>query len=147
MKIPLRKMTISEALRAGIDTEQHILVPESDDISKLPELVEAEIKANKQRTGQQNKSLHKYCSMLSQDLNDSGLDMKKVLKPEIDIPWDKEGKAAKNHLWRPIQIAMGLPDSTADLTTIEVNKVYEVLSRHLSEKFNITTPFPSRFGE
>ena len=113
MKILLRKMTISDALRAGIDTEQHILVPESDDISKLPELVEAEIKANKQRTLTQNRAIHKYCSMLADDLNGAGYDMKKVIKKEVDIPWS--GDAAKDFLWRPIQKALGLPESTTDL--------------------------------
>ena len=37
------------------------------------------------RTEQQNKALHVYYRILADELNDKGLDMRKVLKPEIDI--------------------------------------------------------------
>ena len=37
------------------------------------------IKTGKQRTQAQNRSLHKYLTMLSDALNDAGLDMKKTL--------------------------------------------------------------------
>ena len=145
MKIILKKHKISDLLRAGISPDEYVLIPEMDDISGLSCEVVAELKPNKQRTMTQNRSIHKYCAMVSADLNEAGLDMKKVIKDEVDIPWTEEN--AKEMLWRPIQKALGLPDSTTDLQTHEVSKVYEVLSRHLSEKFNITTPFPSRHGD
>jgi hypothetical protein len=67
--------------------------------------------------------------------------MKTVLKPEVDIPWTMEN--AKNHLWRPIQEAMLGKESTRELTTDEVSKIYDVLNRHLGEKFGIECDFPS----
>jgi hypothetical protein len=93
------------------------------------------------RTLQQNKALHKFFEMLSADLNYSGLDMKRTLKPSIDIPWT--AITVKNYLWKPIQDAMLEKVSTTELTTKEVNSVYETLIRHLAEKFGITTPFPN----
>ena len=39
--------------------------------------------------------------MIANALNDAGLDMKKVLKPEIDIPWNTA--TVKEYLWRPVQ--------------------------------------------
>ena len=94
-----------------------------------------------QRTDKQNKAIHKYCAMRAEALNDAGLDMKTVLKHNVAIPWTQA--TAKDHLWRPIQQAMLDKESTGDLDTDEVCKVYEVLNRHLAEKKGITVPFPS----
>lgn len=94
-----------------------------------------------ERTGQQNKALHLFCLHLAKALNDSGLDMKKTLRPEIDIPWCMY--SVKDHLFKPIQKAMTDKESTTELTTVEMTDVYEVLNRHMSEKFGITVAWPS----
>ena len=94
----------------------------------------------KQRTKSQNKSLHLYFTQLAELLNDSGLDMKKTLKPEIDIPWS--GKSIKEFLFRPIMKAQLQKDSTTELTTKEIDQVVDVINRHLGEKFGITLGFP-----
>lgn len=94
-----------------------------------------------QRTEQQNKALHKFFELLSQELNDAGLDQRTVLKPSVDIPWSPE--SVKEQLWKPIQKAMYEKESTTQLETSEVSKVYETLIRHLSEKFDIFVVFPS----
>ena len=96
------------------------------------------------RTNKQNASLHVFCRHLAEALNDAGLDMKKTLKPEIDIPWTEEN--VKNHLWRPIQEAMEGKESTTELSTVEISEVYLVLNRHLSEKFGITVAWPDAHG-
>ena len=93
------------------------------------------------RTIQQNKALHKWFAELATELNNRGLDMRTVLKPTVEIPWDTE--TVKNHLWRPVQKTMLEKNSTTELTTAEVNKIYEVLDRHLLTKFHINMPFPS----
>lgn len=78
--------------------------------------------------------------MLSKDLTAAGLDMVKTLKPGVEIPWTPE--MVKEHLWRPIQEVMADKESTTELTTQQVNEIYEVLIRHMGSKFGITTPFP-----
>ena len=93
------------------------------------------------RTLQQNKALHKFFEMLSLDLNAAGLDMKRTLKPGVDIPWTPT--TVKEYLWKPVQDAMLEKDSTTELSTKEVNEVYETLIRHLGEKFGIVTVFPN----
>lgn len=95
----------------------------------------------KKRTLQQNKALHKYCSMLAETLNDAGLEMRVILKPETEIPWTTE--SVKNHLWRPIQEIMLDKESTTEMETVDINEIYLVLSRHLSEKFGINVEWPS----
>ena len=74
-----------------------------------------------QRSTQQNKALHKFFALLAEALNSSGLDMKKTLKHDIDIPWSED--RIKEFMWRPIQIAMLEKESTTDLTTGEVSEV------------------------
>lgn len=92
------------------------------------------------RTLTQNAAMHQFFAMLSQDLNNAGLDMIRTLKPGVEIPWTPE--MVKEHLWRPIQEIMTEKESTTELTTKQVNDIYEVLIRHLANKFNITTEFP-----
>ena len=95
----------------------------------------------KQRTPLQNRSLHKFCQMLADALNDAGLDVQKTLRHDIEIPWN--GTLVKELIWRPIQEAMTDKHSTTELDRIEPSQIYEVLSRHLGEKFGLFVPFPS----
>jgi len=97
---------------------------------------------DKPRTESQNKALHLYFSHLAEILNDNNLDMRKVLKPSINIPWT--AKSIKEYLWRPImKIQLG-KDSTTELTTKEIVEVYDVINKHLGEQFGITVEFPSQ---
>jgi hypothetical protein len=140
------KTTLLKTTRDKLgDYQGDVFLPVSEDLKLIDGEYSVDIKSNEQRTLTQNRAIHKYCAMVSQDLNDCGLDMKRVIKDEIDIPWTEA--SAKEYLWRPIQKALKLPDSTKDLNKKEVSQVYEVLSRHLSQKHNITTPFPSRHGD
>ena len=93
------------------------------------------------RTLQQNKALWKYFELLAQTLNDSGLDMKRTLKPSVEIPWSKN--TVHTFLWIPIENAQLGKDSTTDLEIKEINLVYETLNRHLGEKFGLSVSFPS----
>lgn len=95
----------------------------------------------KQRTVQQNRALHRYFGLIAERLNEAGLDMKKVLKPGVDIPWSTA--AVKDYLWRPIQTLQLRKKSTTQLTTKEIDVVYDTLNRLLAEKFGIHEPFPS----
>jgi len=95
------------------------------------------------RTLKQNSALHLYFQLLADQLNEAGLDMRVVLKPEVSIPWGKD--TIKDFLWRPIQRFQLGKKSTTELTTAEIDKVFEVLNRHLSEKFPEIEhiPFPN----
>lgn len=96
----------------------------------------------KQRTNQQNKATWLYLTMLADELNASGQDQRKVLKPSVEIPWTKE--AAHDRLWIPIQEAMYGTDSTTELTSEQITKVYETLNRHLAETTGVSVVFPSK---
>jgi hypothetical protein len=101
----------------------------------------------KQRTGQQNKALHKFYEMLAQTLNEAGLEMKVLLKPNINIWWTKD--SVKDYLWRPIQEAMYGTNSTTFLRKHEqIDKVHQVLMRELGEKHGVEyIEFPSDYED
>ena len=103
------------------------------------------VKTGKQRTNLQNSSLHKYLQMLADALNDAGYDMKRTLKEEVDIPWTSAN--AKEFLWRPIQKVLTKKQSSTKPTTKEYVYIYEVLSRHMVDKFGINVPWPSKDGK
>ena len=94
-----------------------------------------------QRTKQQNKALHVLFRLLSDELNNAGLDMRKTLKPEVEIPWGPVN--VKEFLWRPIMQAQLNKSSTTQLTTKEIDEVFDTINRHLGERFGLHIPFPS----
>lgn len=95
-----------------------------------------------QRTSQQNRSLHLYFTLLAEELNQAGYDMKRTLKPGVDIPWTPDN--VKEFLWKPVQHAYLDKESTTELTSAEIDKVYDVLNRHLGETTGVTVEFPSQ---
>jgi hypothetical protein len=95
----------------------------------------------KQRTSQQNKALHVLFELLANTLNEAGYDMKRTLKAEVAIPW--EARTVKEFLWRPVQKAQLLKESTTELTTKEIDLVFDTLNRHLGETLGVHTAFPS----
>ena len=95
---------------------------------------------NKKRTDQQNRALHLYFKFLAKAFNDAGLDMRAVLKEEVEIPWNKD--TVKEFLWRPVQKLQLQKKSTTELTTTDLDEVFETLNRYIA-KFGIHVPFPS----
>ena len=93
------------------------------------------------RTSSQNRALHLFFTHLSNELNDAGYDMRKVLKPAVDIPWN--ATSVKEFIWRPIMKAQLGVDSTRDMTTKDIDSVLDTITRHLGEKFGLFVEFPS----
>ena len=96
---------------------------------------------NKQRTLKQNKVLHLYFTQLAQTLNDSGHDMRRTLKPSVDIPWS--GETVKEYIFRPIMRAQLNIDSTTELTTKDIDAVFDTISKCLGENIGVHQEFPS----
>ena len=95
----------------------------------------------KQRTLKQNRALHAYFGLLADELNTAGLDMKRVLKPHIDIPWSTE--TIKEYIWRPIQEVQLRKHSTTELSTKDIDKVFETINRFIGDRFGLHIAFPS----
>ena len=94
------------------------------------------------RTPTQNSALHLYFRRLAEALNDSGYDLQKVMEQKtVAVPWNE--RMIKEILWRQLQEVITGKGSTTELTSGEVNRVYEVLDRHIAENFGLSVPFPS----
>lgn len=92
----------------------------------------------KKRTDAQNKSLHRYCSELATELQNAGVPLEVFVK---DIEADYTMEAVKE-VFRAFARAKFHKQSTADLTTNEIQEVYEEMSRHVAQ-FGIYMAWPS----
>ena len=95
-------------------------------------------------TDKQRNSIFAYCSELADTLNASGQDMRKVLKPEVEIPWTKMN--VHKFMWKPVQKLLFDTNSTRDLETRQVSEVYETLNRHTAKR-GVSVKFPSKEEE
>lgn len=93
------------------------------------------------RTGQQNKAMHKFFSLLADALNSAGLDIKQTLKEDFEIPWNEH--TVKELIWRPVQMAMYNIESTTNLDKMQVSDIYETINRQMASKHGVGVAFPS----
>ena len=110
---------------------------------KLEEFLK-EVTPKKGITGQQNRALHKDCSLIAEKLNDMGLGMREVLKPSFYIEWSTE--SIKKYLWKPIQLAITGKKSTTELLKLDgkIELIHDTIMRELGEKFKVEYhEFPS----
>ena len=94
------------------------------------------------RTQRQNRSGHKYFTMVSDTLNDAGLEQRTVLsRVAYDIP---NTPASIKGIFREIANKMFGISSTTELTTKQWSEVEQVFTRELQEKLGIELPeYPS----
>ena len=87
-------------------------------------------------TRPQQNALHLGLKMVADALNLAGLDMRKVLKPEIEIPWTMQ--SAKDHLFRPIMKTMYSKESTTELSKLEeIDAVWDTMMRFLGQNHHL----------
>ena len=96
----------------------------------------------KQRTPKQNAALHKYFNDVALALLEQGIERKTVVNDlegyscPIDATFMKE-------VWRSIQFTQTGKLSTTELTTSEIDKVYDTFNRFMSEEYGVSNSFPS----
>ena len=91
----------------------------------------------------QRNALHKWLEMVADTLNESGLDMRVVLKQHVPIRWTKS--SAKEYLYKPLLEALTDKESTEEQTTTDPDEIVDILTKHLGEKFGLELPpFPDR---
>ena len=95
---------------------------------------------HKPRTLQQNRALHKWCEQLAETLADAGYDMRTLIK----VPITPNKDNIKSEIVHPVMRAL-YPDieSTADLSTTQMQDLYETINRALGEKLGVHVPWPS----
>lgn len=99
------------------------------------------LKNGKQRTLTQNASLHKYCGMVAEALNDAGYDFRTFIEPGLAVPFNDA--LVKEYIWRPIQKAVTGKDSTTKPERHEYGVIYDCVNLNLSEH-GIYVPWPCK---
>ncbi len=97
----------------------------------------------KTRTLKQNNSIHLYCEMIAEVLNDFGVThkFKGIRGKDLEVRFTKT--LVKEVIWRPIQMSLFDKESTTELTTEEVSEIAEPLEKFIAETYAIDLPFPS----
>ncbi len=92
------------------------------------------------RTSLQNRALHKYCDLLAKALTDAGHeDMRTIIK----VPISPTKELVKYNMVHPVMKAM-FPNinSTADLSTVQMQKLYEQMNLFTSERLGVSVDWP-----
>ena len=97
----------------------------------------------KKRTPKQNNSIHLYLEHVAKALQAKGHTMQDVVKVIRRAEILPTMKGLKEVVWKPIQSIMYGKESTTELETHEVDKVYEAINFWLGKEFHIHVPFPS----
>jgi len=109
---------------------------------KMPprnDLTTIDDKQVKIRTLAQNRALHKWCTECAVELSNSGITVQAFVK---DLEADFTMETVKM-MWRAFAKAKYGKESTTELTSKQINEVYDECNRHLAQ-FGIHLPFPSQ---
>jgi hypothetical protein len=99
-------------------------------------------KVSTSRSSQQNRALHMFFTIISQQLNEMGLEYtySGLTKKQISIMYTPH--LVKEFVWRPIQIALFGIKSTTKLDTDQINKIIDVLTKFFGDR-GVEIEFPS----
>lgn len=100
------------------------------------------MKEELRRSIPQNKALHKLFGDISAYCVETGIDTKTVTDALTDYPTPVSPQFVKE-TWRAMQLAITGKESTTQLTSSEINQVYDVFNKFWSELTGEHFMFPS----
>lgn len=100
-------------------------------------------KLSDKRTSQQNRALHKFFVLISNQLNEIGQEFCYTGLKGLELSTRYTPEIVKNFFWRPIQLALYDIESTKKLTTEQINGVTDVIIKFFGDK-GILIEFPNR---
>ena len=94
------------------------------------------------RTTSQNSALHLFFTIISNQLNEMGLEFHyHGLKGNV-LTTRYTPDVVKNYFWRPIQLVLFDIKSTTKINTIQINEIVDVITKYFAEK-GVVIEFPS----
>lgn len=93
----------------------------------------------KKRTDQQNRALHLYFNKYAEEAAQAGLTVG-LFYSEAKVPWSPE---VVKEMWRTIQKHLFGITSTTQITTNEMNDIYDVMNQIMVSMGGPHIPFPS----
>lgn len=102
-------------------------------LSKLPKKI----------TNQQNKALHLLFNLLSDELNNIGITFfyRGISGKEFELIYTPA--LVKDYIWKPLQQQMLEKESTTELSTKDIDLIFESISNFFSERYSLEITFPS----
>ena len=99
---------------------------------------------NQTRSTRQNSALHLYFTILSQQLNDNGIDFnfENIIYGKVAMRFTPD--IVKEYIWKPIQRTMFNIESTTKINTSQINEILDVLTLHFGNS-GISVSFPNEF--
>jgi len=97
---------------------------------------------NAKRTSKQNASLHKFFTIISNQLNEMGLEYHYFGLKGQELTMMHTPIIVKEFIWKPIQKALFDIDTTTKLDTFQMNQVIDVLTKFFAER-GVNIEFPS----
>lgn len=95
------------------------------------------------RTTKQNSALHLLFTIISNELNELGIDFQHIgLKGQV-LCSRHTPELVKNHVWRPIQLALFDIESTKKINAEQINEIVDVITVFFAEK-GVVIQFPSK---
>ena len=98
--------------------------------------------AKETRSSNQNRALHLYFRIISDQLNEMGMEFNYMGISGQTYATRFTPEIIKEYTWRPIQKALFNVKSTTKINTKEINEIAEVISRFFEER-GIDIEFPS----
>ena len=99
-------------------------------------------KPEQKRTIKQSRSIHQMFAEIAREALERGIERKTVMESMVgySCPLDE---AFIKEVWRAIMFTQTGKISTTEMTTAEIDRVYETFNRFWGESFSIHVPFPS----
>lgn len=100
------------------------------------------METEEKRTNAQNRALHKLFNDISAYCVETGIDQRQMVSSlhNLEIPMSPQ---SIKEIWRAIQISVTGKESTKDLDKKEIDQVYEVFNKFISEVTHEHFEFPS----
>ena len=95
------------------------------------------------RSSLQNRSLHKFFIIISDELNELGMEFHYFGVTGKQLSTRYTTNIVKNHFWRPIQQTLFNIESTKDINTKQINEITDVIVKFFGDK-GVYVEFPNR---
>ena len=105
-----------------------------------------ELKNIETRTSLQNRALHKFFVLISEQLNEMGQEFCYTGIKGKELSSRYTPNIVKSFFWKPIQIALFEIESTTKLNTKQINEISDVIIKFFGEK-GVVIGFPNKENE
>lgn len=95
------------------------------------------------RTSLQNRSLHKFFVLISEELNELGMEFEYSGIKGADFSTRYTPSIVKDFFWKPIQRTMFTIESTRDIDTKQINEITDVIVKFFGDR-GVYVEFPNR---